>query len=44
MKNEFKYLGTSSENFDELIANNNLSSEQSTSVLFDFMDRLEWFL
>lgn len=44
MKNKFKYLGTSSENFDELITNNNLSPEQSASVLFNFMDKLEWLI
>lgn len=44
MKNEFKYLGTSSENFDELIAINNLSPEQSASVLFNFMDKLDWLI
>lgn len=44
VKNEFKYLGTSSENFDELIAINNLSPEQSASVLFNFMDKLDWLI
>lgn len=44
MEKEFKHLGTSSKSFDELIANNNLSPEQSASVLFNFMDKLEWLI
>ncbi|MBM6930440.1 hypothetical protein H5999_05175 [[Clostridium] spiroforme] len=44
MEKDFKHLGTSSKSFDELIAINNLSPKQSASVLFNFMDKLEWLI
>ena len=37
-------LGISSESFDEIIARNNLQPNQSASVLFNFMDKIDWLI
>lgn len=44
MSDNIMDLGVSSESFDEIITKNNLLPTQSASVLFNFMDKVDWLI